>query len=149
MLEHVVELHLPHVDHVVVVVNPSAVDAMEAWRGGRAHISFTTQASPTGMLDAILVGAKAVRRWAPHEIWISWADQVGVLPATLRRLVSLTALVPPPPLVFPTVRRPTPYIHFDRDGSGRIARLLQRREGDAMPAEGESDIGIFALGAAT
>jgi hypothetical protein len=41
--------------------------------------------------------------------------------------------------------RDEPYIHFDRDRSGRIARVLQRREGDTMPARGESDMGLFAL----
>jgi len=47
--------------------------------------------------------------------------------------------------VLPTATRRQPYIHFERDASGRIVRLLQLREGDAMPVEGESDLGLFAL----
>ena len=50
-------------------------------------------------------------------------------------------------MVMPTVRRTHPYIHLERDPSGRIVRVLHRREGDAMPEEGESDIGLFALSA--
>ena len=145
MLEHVVSLYTPHVDRIVIVANPSAIDAMQAWRGARDYISIAQQPSPTGMLDAVLIGAESATRWDPREVWISWADQVGVLPATLTALTALTAQTPPPPLVFPTVHRSDPYIHFERDAEGRIVRLLQRREDDRMPREGESDIGVFAL----
>jgi bifunctional N-acetylglucosamine-1-phosphate-uridyltransferase/glucosamine-1-phosphate-acetyltransferase GlmU-like protein len=44
--------------------------------------------------------------------------------------------------------RPEPYIHFERDSGGGISGLLQRREGDRMPAEGESDTGFFCFRAA-
>ena len=49
----------------------------------------------------------------------------------------------------PTVTRPIPYIHLQRDGAGRIVEILHRREGDAMPDEGESDMGLFALPASS
>jgi bifunctional N-acetylglucosamine-1-phosphate-uridyltransferase/glucosamine-1-phosphate-acetyltransferase GlmU-like protein len=45
----------------------------------------------------------------------------------------------------PTVTRPQPYIHLRRDARGRIDAVLHRREGDAMPDVGESDMGLFAL----
>jgi bifunctional N-acetylglucosamine-1-phosphate-uridyltransferase/glucosamine-1-phosphate-acetyltransferase GlmU-like protein len=41
--------------------------------------------------------------------------------------------------------RPSPYIHFERDAAGRIARLMQAREGDLMPEFGESDAGLFCF----
>jgi bifunctional N-acetylglucosamine-1-phosphate-uridyltransferase/glucosamine-1-phosphate-acetyltransferase GlmU-like protein len=47
----------------------------------------------------------------------------------------------------PTVTKADPYIHLERDSSGRISRVLHRREGDTMPAIGESDMGLFALSA--
>ena len=47
----------------------------------------------------------------------------------------------------PTVRKADPYIHLERDGAGRISRVLHRREGDVMPQIGESDMGLFALSA--
>ena len=68
-----------------------------------------------------------------------------MLAATVQRLADAMAAVPPPALALPTVTRDHPYIHFERDGAGRIGRLLQRREGDAMPDHGESDMGLFAL----
>ena len=51
-------------------------------------------------------------------------------------------------VTLPTCRRADPYIHLARDAAGRIRRVLHRREGDAMPAEGETDAGLFALSAA-
>jgi hypothetical protein len=97
------------------------------------------------MLDAILAAATDVRARRPHDVWITWADQIGVLPDTLQRLAVAMSSNPVPALALPTVQRRDPYIHFDRDASGRMTRLLQKREGDAMPAEGESDMGVFAL----
>ena len=69
----------------------------------------------------------------------------SVLPATVERLAAATDEQAPPSMVFPTVRRAHPYIHFVRDPGGRITRVLHRREGDAMPDEGESDMGLFAV----
>src|SRR4029453_2614665 len=54
---------------------------------------------------------------------------------------------PATPLIMPTVTKADPYIHFARDGAGRISRVLHRREGDGMPEIGESDMGLFALSA--
>jgi len=148
MLEHIFGLYTEHVDRVVVVVSPAARAAVEAWRGDRSAIAIAEQAEPTGMLDAILAAEAAVREAQPAEVWISWADQIGVRPATVKRLASLTGTAAPA-LTLPTVHKADPYIHFERDRNGRIARLLQRREGDAMPPRGESDIGLFALSART
>jgi len=38
-----------------------------------------------------------------------------------------------------------PYIHFERSSSGRLSRVLQKREGDEMPKVGEGDAGLFAF----
>jgi hypothetical protein len=97
------------------------------------------------MLDAILMAAPFVHESDCREVWITWSDQVGVLPQTVERLAQAMAAPERPALALPTVARRDPYIHFDRDAAGRICRLLQRREGDVMPADGESDMGLFAM----
>src|SRR5262249_55054470 len=79
------------------------------------------------------------------SIWITWCDQVAIRPGTLRRLADLSEQQPVPDLVFPTVRKTDPYIHFDRDGDGVITGVRHRREGDPMPEWGEGDSGLFAL----
>ena len=145
MLEHLADLYRPHVQHIVVIAHPAFAAALTVWATAAGDVSIATQDAPTGMLDAILEAAPAVRTRQPDAIWITWADQIGVLPATVRRLTAVESGSPRPALALPTIRRHEPYIHFERDAQGRMTRLLQRREGDAMPEEGESDVGLFAL----
>jgi bifunctional N-acetylglucosamine-1-phosphate-uridyltransferase/glucosamine-1-phosphate-acetyltransferase GlmU-like protein len=145
MLDHLVDLYAPFVAHVVVIAHPSFAATVAEWRGPHAHVSVAEQAAPTGMLDAVLAAAPAVRAHRPDAVWITWADQIAVRRGTAGRLAEVTAGPHPPACALPTVRRRDPYIHFDRDDAGRIVGLRQRREGDAMPAEGESDMGLFAL----
>lgn len=145
MLDHLADLYAPFVDYSVIVAHPSFADAVEAWADEAGYSEVVRQPSPTGMLDAILLAAPAVMRLRPDSIWITWCDQVGVLPATVQRLADVSSSEPPPALAFPTVRRTAPYIHFTRDAGGRITGVLHRREGDPMPDEGESDMGLFAL----
>jgi bifunctional N-acetylglucosamine-1-phosphate-uridyltransferase/glucosamine-1-phosphate-acetyltransferase GlmU-like protein len=103
------------------------------------------QPSPTGMLDAIMAASPMVGGDQPDRVWVLWGDQVGVLAETMTRLAEAESREPAPALVFPTVESDDPYIHIVRDASGRIADVLQRREGDSMPPHGESDMGLFAL----
>jgi bifunctional N-acetylglucosamine-1-phosphate-uridyltransferase/glucosamine-1-phosphate-acetyltransferase GlmU-like protein len=148
MIDHLIRFCRLHVQHVVVVAHPSFAAAM------RNHLARTCgdgpgceiveQTAPTGMLDAILLASPVVDRADPDRIWTLWCDQVGVLPDTLERLASAERDTAPA-IVFPSVRQHTPYIHFQRDDSGRIVRVLQRREHDAMPDDGESDMGLFSL----
>jgi bifunctional UDP-N-acetylglucosamine pyrophosphorylase / glucosamine-1-phosphate N-acetyltransferase len=49
--------------------------------------------------------------------------------------------------VLPVVQQTPPYVHFDRDETGRLSGVRHRREGDAMPDTGTSDAGLFALSA--
>jgi len=158
MLDYLWQLYRSHVDAMVVVVHPSAVEEVVRWARPVAGdqgdlvgppIEVIQQVAPTGMLDAILLAAPAVLRHDPAWIWITWSDQVGVLPETALRLEEATSGGTPSALVLPTVRRPHPYTHFERSAGGAIVRLLQRREGDRMPDEGESDMGVFALTRAT
>lgn len=149
MIDHLIDRCQPHVEVVVVVAHPSFAAAMRArldatWRD-RLDCEVVEQPTPTGMLDALLLGAPAVDRHQPDRIWTLWCDQVGVLPATLARLAEAERATPAPALVFPTVRQYPPYIHFTRDASGGITGVLQRRERDDMPDEGESDMGLFGL----
>ena len=148
MLDRLADLYAPFVDGIVVIANPQSRAAIDDWARRRGAI-VAEQPSPTGMLDAILLAASAIDSRRPHRVWITWADQVGVLPATLARLADAETADPAPAMIVPTVQRRDPYIHFTRDRDGRIAGLLQRREGDAMPAEGESDIGVFAIAGET
>lgn len=108
-------------------------------------IDLVAQEQPTGMLDAILLAAPVVQRWQPRRVWITWCDQIALLPATLARLRAIDDTAPAPALALPTCRTSDPYVHIQRDAHGRIVRVLHRREGDPMPEVGETDAGLFDL----
>jgi bifunctional N-acetylglucosamine-1-phosphate-uridyltransferase/glucosamine-1-phosphate-acetyltransferase GlmU-like protein len=152
MLDHLLERFAPFVDAVAIVAHPSFADRVRTHveSNGTDHppCAVFIQPAPTGMLDAILAPADWVAATAPEQVWIVWCDQVGLLESTLERLARAADTSPPADLVFPTVIGPDPYIHFFRNESGRITSVLQRRELDSMPAEGESDTGLFALSGA-
>jgi bifunctional N-acetylglucosamine-1-phosphate-uridyltransferase/glucosamine-1-phosphate-acetyltransferase GlmU-like protein len=148
MLDHLVDLYGRHVSHFIVVVHPSfSLDVRRhltrAALSGGFHV--VEQAQPTGMLDAILLAAPAVSDANADRVWVTWCDQVGVRPATVERLGLAEESNPEPSLVLPTVVGSAPYIHFSRNSQGEITAVLQRREGDTMPEEGESDMGLFGL----
>jgi bifunctional N-acetylglucosamine-1-phosphate-uridyltransferase/glucosamine-1-phosphate-acetyltransferase GlmU-like protein len=143
MIEHLLDLYAGIAERAAVVVHPSARAAVDRALGKR--VDLLVQQQPTGMLDAILAARPAVERYRPRRILITWCDQIGIQPATVKRLHDAAQGSAAAPLVMPTCVRPDPYIHLERDGSGRIVRVLHRREGDAMPPEGESDAGVFDL----
>jgi bifunctional N-acetylglucosamine-1-phosphate-uridyltransferase/glucosamine-1-phosphate-acetyltransferase GlmU-like protein len=151
MLDRLLALYRGFVDRVVVVVSPAFSDQVQdhiAHRPDANRIHCVDQASPTGMLDAILLATPVAAELNPSGIWVTWCDQVAVHPKTIARLAGLTSRTDDA-LVMPTVRQQPPYIHLERDASGRIVRVLHRREGDIMPDVGESDMGLFALSSAS
>jgi len=139
MIDHLVDLYRPFSDRVIVVAHPSFSARL------RGPFEVVEQRERTGMLDAVMLGTPAVERVRPDEVWITWGDQIGVLPKTAARLAETMAARERPAAALPTVTRRDPYIHFDRDAAGRLVSVRQRREGDTMPAVGESDMGLFAL----
>jgi bifunctional UDP-N-acetylglucosamine pyrophosphorylase / glucosamine-1-phosphate N-acetyltransferase len=146
MIEHLFERYGSVVDRFVVVVAPGARSIIDQYleRAGYPAESVV-QEQPTGMLPAVLCAKPAVETHRPEEVWITWCDQIAISPRTVWRLAAEIDTHPGAAMVFPTVRQEPPYIHFDRDPRGQIVKVRQRRDGDAMPASGESDAGLFAL----
>jgi bifunctional UDP-N-acetylglucosamine pyrophosphorylase/glucosamine-1-phosphate N-acetyltransferase len=145
MLAHLADRYLSHATTMVAVVHPAARAAVTALAATLPlPVVLMEQAEPTGMLDAVLIGLRAPVPPAAERYWITWCDQVSVLPDTLERL-GVAERAPGAELVMPVVRQADPYIHFDRDSSDRIVAVRQRREGDDMPAVGEGDMGLFSL----
>lgn len=144
ILEWLLDLLLPFCATVVFVLSPdgrSDVEPeIERLAPGRCRIVI--QPEPTGMGDAVRLGAAEVA--TPHTCVI-WGDQVALRRTSVEAVLRLHQGPLAPHLTVPTVLRSEPYIHFERDETGRIARLLQAREGDAMPRHGESDCGFFCF----
>jgi bifunctional N-acetylglucosamine-1-phosphate-uridyltransferase/glucosamine-1-phosphate-acetyltransferase GlmU-like protein len=146
MVAHVLARFRAYCDRVVLVIHPSARGALEAYLPqAPMPAALAEQVDATGMLDAILLAGDAVRAGRPDRVWICWCDQLLLSDATLERMASREAETPAPAAVFPTARLGHPYIHFDRDATGKLVAVRQRREGDRMPELGESDAGVFSL----
>jgi molybdopterin-guanine dinucleotide biosynthesis protein A len=146
MIEHLLRLYAPIADRFVIVVAPGMEDGMaRACAALPCAFDIAFQREPTGMLDAILAGYDRIMALRPQRVWVTWCDQIAVHPDTVGRLRRFAGPPFSPALAMPTVLRREPYIHLERAPGGRITRVLQRREGDAMPASGESDMGLFNL----
>jgi len=146
MIDHLFQLYAGTIQRFVVVASQAGRELLAGHLQGRPELTdLVVQAEPTGMLDAILLARSHVERHQPDRVWITWCDQVAVRRETVAGMSDADASAPEPAMVLPTCIGPDPYIHFDRDPSGRIVAVRQRREGDAMPAAGESDMGVFSL----
>lgn len=142
MLDWLLDLYGQRVDLVTVVVQPAAREDVERVARRRSlRVVTAVQTRPTGMLDAVMIGVDAAGA-ASERVWVTWCDQVAVHPRTLDRL---EAQEPGTAMALPVVAQSPPYIHLERDSAGRIVSVRQRREGDAMPEVGESDMGVFSL----
>jgi bifunctional N-acetylglucosamine-1-phosphate-uridyltransferase/glucosamine-1-phosphate-acetyltransferase GlmU-like protein len=144
ILQWLLDLLLPVCKSVVLVLSPDGREPVEAEMEkiapGRCRVAI--QPSPTGMGDAVEIGAAEVT--TPHTA-VLWGDQVAIRPASVDSVFRLHQGPHNPDLTVPTVFRDSPYIHFERDEAGRIVRLLQAREGDSLPPRGESDTGFFCF----
>lgn len=148
MIDHLFARYRHAVRRVVLVVHPSFESEVRRHVEQIApsiDVAYAAQAEPTGMLDAILLASEATKASSADRIWITWCDQIGVHPDTIATLTRMSDERSDVPAIFPTARQATPYIHLDRDAAGQITAIRQRREGDAMPHVGESDMGLFSL----
>lgn len=132
ILEWIRDVVSPWCSRMIVVASPSGAPYFE---------DCVVQPEPLGMADAIRCALPRVE--TTHSL-IIWGDQAAVRPASIAACVEMHeasgALA-----TLPTVMRANPYIHFKRDATGRVLRVLQAREGDAMPEVGESDAGVFCF----
>jgi beta-phosphoglucomutase len=144
ILEWLLELLLPLCESLVVVASPQGSKPVQRELEKRApqRCQVVVQEEPTGMGDAVAVGLGAVRTL---HVAVVWGDQVALRSQSVEACMRLHQGWLAPKLTCPTVLRPDPYIHFLRGSEGRICGVLQAREGDAMPAEGESDTGFFCF----
>ena len=135
----------PVVDGIVLVVSPQGEPPIaEQARALATPTQLAIQPKPLGMADAVLASSSAPLAAGAELRLIVWGDQVTVQARTLQSLITLLE-ESGADLALPTRTRAHPYIHFQRDRSGRPVRVLQARENDAMPPIGETDCGAFLV----
>jgi bifunctional UDP-N-acetylglucosamine pyrophosphorylase/glucosamine-1-phosphate N-acetyltransferase len=148
MIDYLFDRYRSAVQRFVLVVHPSFEADVRRHVERLApslDIQYARQPEPTGMLDAIMLATDAARDKPAARLWITWCDQIGVHPDTIATLHEMSHEHADASAIVPTSRQPSPYIHLDRDAEGRIAAIRHKREGDEMPAVGESDMGLFSL----
>ena len=134
----------PNCSRIVFVLSPGGRQFVEPELERLIPGRFETviQEVPLGMGDAVQVALPAVHT---PNVALVWGDQVALRRSAVEACLRLHAGPLDPALTCPTVIRANPYIHFDRDAAGKICGILQAREGDVMPATGESDTGFFCF----
>ena len=144
ILEWLLDFLAPNCSRIVFVLSPGGREHVEAELDRLIPGRFETviQEVPLGMGDAVQIGLDAVHT---TQVALVWGDQVALRRKSVEACLKLHEGPLLPVLTCPTVIRTNPYIHFERDAGGRISRLLQARENDAMPATGESDTGFFCF----
>lgn len=144
ILEHILNKVMSLTDEVVVVVSQGAEASVRAFLSSRQEpgVSTTVQPAPIGMADAVRKGLCAFARRDNCDYLIVWGDQATVQRETLEKVLAHHR-ARGAWLTFPTCWRRAPYIHIRRDETGRVRDVLEMREGDAMPGEGENDCGVF------
>jgi bifunctional N-acetylglucosamine-1-phosphate-uridyltransferase/glucosamine-1-phosphate-acetyltransferase GlmU-like protein len=142
ILEWLLDEVEPLCERIVFVLSPAGAPLVipELDRLIPGRWAATVQNEPAGMGDAVLTAKDAVR--TPCSL-VVWGDQIGVRSATIRLCMSAQGLRSNAVATCPTVLRERPYIHFQRDATGRLLSILQAREGDVLPERGESDCGVF------
>jgi HAD superfamily hydrolase (TIGR01509 family) len=144
ILDWLLDAIAPRCASLVFVLSPEGAaevaDELDRRIPGRFRIAI--QPSPTGMGDAVSIGLEQV---CSEHVAIVWGDQVALGPESVAITLALHQGPLAPGLTCPTVLRPQPYIHLERDSNGAIGALRQAREGDTMPPEGESDTGFFCF----
>ncbi len=144
ILEWLMRLLEPRCESVIFVLSPEGAapveDALRGLAPGRYRIAI--QETPLGMGDAVQRGLELA---TSEYVGIVWGDQVALRPSSVEACLRLQQSPLAPAAVCPLLVREQPYIHFERDDAGRITALKQAREGDEMPATGNSDTGLFTF----
>jgi len=127
---------------LVFVVSPAGASpiTLELERLLPGRFEIVVQHEPLGMGHAVLVAREKAR--TPSSL-VVWGDQVGARRETIKLCLAAHTMRVNAAATLPTALHDHPYIHLERDGTGRLTRILQLREGDTLPDRGESDCGVF------
>lgn len=110
-------------------------------------MTVAVQNEPRGMADAILSAWPVLPVAAGADtLVVVWGDQIGITRSTIARALAVHAgHALAPAVTIPLAAVDAPYVHYEFSPGGRLAGVLQRREGDALPASGLADCGCFVL----
>jgi len=145
VLQHLINLFHEFCSSFVVVASPNgAQEIQKEFESCCQSTDFriVIQEEPKGMAHAVWQARDSIE--TPNTV-VVWGDQICLrdetISSTLAYHQSDTANV----LTFPTVMKKNPYIHFHRDNTGKIIKVLQKRENEIKTEVGENDCGFFCF----
>ncbi|MDR3373860.1 MAG: NTP transferase domain-containing protein [Ancalomicrobiaceae bacterium] len=107
-----------------------------------ARVDVVLQPQPLGMGHAVFCGADSFS--GADTVLVVWGDQINVGRDTIVRTCERHA-GRKRTVVIPTVLLQSPYVEYRFGEDGRLARILETREGDTCAPVGFADVGTFLL----
>jgi len=150
ILDHLLDEVTPSCQNITLVVSPSGLGPItshienlqknQMFTG--IQFRFQIQNQPIGMADAVFCGLKDVET---DQLVVIWGDQIGLKRETLQACQKLHLFENSAQLTLPTVAKEDSYIHLLRNSDGQLTKVLQKREGEPIPKDAESDCGMFVF----
>lgn len=145
ILHHLIKLFQKYCNHFVIIASPDGELKIRAKLEDicqPCNYKIIIQDEPKGMGHAIWQARNVVK--SPHTA-IVWGDQICLRNNTIFYTIAFHQIDPNNVLTFPSVIKKNPYIHFHRDNSGKILKVLQKRECEIKTLTGENDCGFFCF----
>lgn len=144
IIDWLIDLLEPQCAKLIVILSPTGIEQVRPILEARLDNRFTIaiQSEPKGMADAIYQSVPELS--TPYSL-IIWGDQVAIQPHTINGVMRIQEGNSQTKMTLPIVERDNPYVHYQTDDSGQFTKVLERREGAAMPPKGQSDCGVFAF----
>jgi len=145
VLQHLVNLFHKFCCNFIVVASPEGAPLIEKELESCYNLKafrIVIQDEPIGMGHAV---------WQAHNVVktlhtaIVWGDQICLKHDTVSQTFAFHQADSVNIVTFPTVMKKNPYIHFFRDKTGKILKVLQKRENEINMKVGENDCGFFCF----
>jgi bifunctional UDP-N-acetylglucosamine pyrophosphorylase / glucosamine-1-phosphate N-acetyltransferase len=145
ILEHILEEVIEIVDEAVIITSESGdISIRDFILSMNYKCKTAVQKYPIGMADAVEIGVRSFNFEKSCDYLVIWGDHVSVRRMTIQKVIN-EHQKSGAWLTFPTSIKKSPYTHVIRNENGNVSGILEAREGDVMPPEGENDCGIFLL----
>ena len=145
ILHYLVQLFEDYCTQFIVVASPEGAQKIEKELKNccnSKNFSVAIQEEPKGMAHAVWQAKDIIQ--TPYTV-VVWGDQICLRDETISSTLAFHQSGTKNALTFPTVIKRDPYIHFQRDYSGRIIKVLQKRENEITEEFGETDCGFFGF----
>ena len=143
IIEHIASLLNPFVQEGIFVFSPKNKEDVEkaVYQGFEKERRVVIEDS-LGMAHSIETALPFVE--TPYVI-VMWGDQVALSQATIQRMMGMMQSELTPDCVLALFEQEYPYVHYVQGVDDKLEAVLQKREGDSMPARGLADAGVFAF----